>query len=134
MRQQRAGLKTGHSDKSTLVSPTKLYRFLLPNVTQRCRKVNSPVLVQMLMAGNGMLLPLTIYYVIIIIYTITLNWVLSTQSSNKTEDQGGSIALSSAKPMKWVHDDGAESGLAFVLRDCVLSVMFSACRKAGFNP
>lgn len=124
MRQQRAGLKTGHSDKSTLVSPTKHYHLLLPNVTQRCRKVNSPVLVQMLMAGNGMLSPLTIYNVIITIYTITLSWVSSSQSSKKTEVQGGSIAPSSAKPIKWVHDDGAESGLAFVLRDCVLSVMW----------
>lgn len=124
MRQQRAGLKTGHSDKSTLVSPTKCYHLLFPNVTQRCRKVNSPVLVQMLMAGNGMLSPLTIYNVIITIYTITLSWVSSSQSSKKTEVQGGSIAPSSAKPIKWVHDDGAESGLAFVLRDCVLSVMW----------
>lgn len=63
------------SDKSTLVSPIKLYHPPLPNVTQRWMKVNSPVLVQLLMADNGIFSSLTVYYVfyvrIVIYHTLS---------------------------------------------------------------
>lgn len=95
--------------RAYLSFPLSYTIFPFQTFIQELMKANNPLLVQTLMTDNGM---------------IFTHYVIPIFQLGKLRLRKGKKALSSTKPMEWVRDDGLESRVTFVLRVCVLSVIW----------